>query len=284
MEKRVTDDTLLLRTPRIAWPTLGLFGLACAILGTSLYLGLTEQVATSVVVTLNTIALYMLFTVLHDASHRALSTIVWLNEAVGNMAAFLLFPMLTVKNFRYVHLQHHRYTNAGDKLDPDDWARGPWWILPVKCLTVHFWYICFYLRVFKERPRQEILGGAISSLLGLGVLLVAYHYGYVGKWLWYFLVATTLSYGFLGFTFDYLPHHPHDTTGADNPYRATSVRLGAEWLLTPLFIYHNYHLIHHLWPRVPFYRYGAVWRAKREMLASHQARVVSLFGKECAVR
>jgi fatty acid desaturase len=62
------------------------------------------------------------------------------------------------------------------------------------------------------------------------------------------------------------------------------VRLGAAWLLTPLFIYHNYHLIHHLWPRVPFYRYGAVWRAKREMLASHQARVVSLFGKECAVR
>ena len=38
------------------------------ILGTSLYLGLTEQLTTSVVVTLNTIALYMLFTVLHAPS------------------------------------------------------------------------------------------------------------------------------------------------------------------------------------------------------------------------
>ena len=116
------------------------------------------------------------------------------------------------------------------------------------------------------------------------IAFFVFFYGYVGKWLLYFLVATTFSYGFLGFTFDYLPHHPHDTTGADNPYRATAVRLGAEWLLTPLFIYHNYHLIHHLWPRVPFYRYGAVWRAKREMLARHQARVVSVFGKEWAVR
>jgi hypothetical protein len=38
------------------------------------------------------------------------------------------------------------------------------------------------------------------------------------------------------------------------PYMATTMRFGLEWLLTPLLVYQNYHLIHHLYPEIPFYR------------------------------
>ena len=33
-----------------------------------------------------------------------------------------------------------------------------------------------------------------------------------------------------------------------------------ERLLTPVLLYQNYHLVHHLHPLIPFYRYIAVWR------------------------
>ena len=38
----------------------------------------------------------------------------------------------------------------------------------------------------------------------------------------------------------------------------------------------NYHLVHHLWPRVPFYRYGRVFYESREELESHGAEIVEL--------
>ena len=29
-------------------------------------------------------------------------------------------------------------------------------------------------------------------------------------------------------------------------------------------MYQNYHLVHHLYPTVPFYRYGKVWKAREQ--------------------
>ncbi len=44
------------------------------------------------------------------------------------------------------------------------------------------------------------------------------------------------------------------------------MRLAKEWLLTPLMVYQNYHLIHHLYPSVPFYKYIKVWNLRRDEL------------------
>ena len=38
----------------------------------------------------------------------------------------------------------------------------------------------------------------------------------------------------------------------------TRVRVGLEWLMTPMMLFQNYHLVHHLHPAVP-----------REALAQH---------------
>ena len=74
----------------------------------------------------------------------------------------------------------------------------------------------------------------------------------------------------LSFSFDYLPHKPHFVLASENPYRAT--RLFADPLLTPIFLYQNYHLVHHLYPGIPFYRYARVWREKRDELTRRGAR------------
>ena len=68
----------------------------------------------------------------------------------------------------------------------------------------------------------------------------------------------------LAWTFDWLPHTPHDVTARTDRYRATAVRSNP--MLTVLLIAQNFHGVHHLFPAVPFYRVPALWRAQREQL------------------
>ena len=46
-------------------------------------------------------------------------------------------------------------------------------------------------------------------------------------------------------------------------HKATPVRMAHEWLLTPIMVFQNYHLIHHLYASIPFYRYKKVRGLKR---------------------
>ena len=49
-------------------------------------------------------------------------------------------------------------------------------------------------------------------------------------------------------------------------------------MLDPLLLGQNLHLVHHLWPRVPFYRYRAAFEASREYLDTKGATVNRPFG------
>ena len=90
----------------------------------------------------------------------------------------------------------------------------------------------------------------LSNLLGLGIIAAIY-----GDWWVYYLLLhfllTRITKIILTLGFDFLPHHPHQARGLDAPYQATSNRIGFEWLMTPLFIFQNYHLVHHLYPTAP---------------------------------
>ena len=67
----------------------------------------------------------------------------------------------------------------------------------------------------------------------------------------------------------YEPHAPHEVTVDVDRYRATVVRSGALW--TFLLLGQNHHLVHHLFPAVPFHRLASVWRARRAELVAHGA-------------
>jgi len=75
---------------------------------------------------------------------------------------------------------------------------------------------------------------------------------------------------FLAFAFDYVPHRPHAITAAEDRYRATSVVESA--LLNVLLLGQNYHLVHHLYPGVPFYRYQSIWTRRRATLLQYRER------------
>jgi fatty acid desaturase len=50
-----------------------------------------------------------------------------------------------------------------------------------------------------------------------------------------------------------------------------------EWLLTPLLTYQNYHLVHHLYPTVPFYRYRRLWESRADWHNAQQPSTVAPF-------
>ena len=84
----------------------------------------------------------------------------------------------------------------------------------------------------------------------------------------------------LAWWFDWLPHHDLEDTQQENRYRATRNRVGSEWILTPLLLSQNYHLVHHLHPSIPFHRYVATWRRNEEAYLERDAAIGTVFGQQ----
>lgn len=64
----------------------------------------------------------------------------------------------------------------------------------------------------------------------------------------------------------------------DDSFMASTVRMGWEWLLTPLLVYHNDHLMHHLFPTVPFYKMRDGWYMTYDELSAGNVSDLSAFG------
>lgn len=235
-----------------AWPTVALFFCALAFQACCAALGSRGGLPAWAAVLGCAAAAYSQFTVLHDSVHRGLSRRPWLNDAVGAAAAvFLLAPF---DAFRRNHLHHHAHTN--DPLaDPDYWAAGETWLgTAARCLTMlQYHYYCY---IFKLWRRDEHTVRAYSCL---GLMAAAFAagawLGYGRPLLLYWVIPAQLAVAALALLFDYWPHRPHTARGR---MRDTAV-IEPRWL-DPLFLEQNLHLIHHLWPTIPWYRYRSLFR------------------------
>lgn len=279
----VQDDPHLFKAlttrPPIAWPTVALFCVALGVYVFSTAMGVSGRWSPWGSVALNAVCAYWMFTVAHDASHNSLSLHRWLNDGLGRIATMTLLPLPIFRAFRFIHMQHHRFSNEPD--DPDHWVgRGSKWWLPLRCALMDLHYVVWYLPRLGARPRDEVRDTLLSALGGIAVLAWLIHQGWGGEVLMYWLLPARIAISFLALAFDYWPHSPYKATDAENKYIATSVRSGGEWWLTPLLLGQNYHLVHHLYPLVPFYRYVQVWRARERFHLAQAPLIVSVSGQE----
>jgi fatty acid desaturase len=102
--------------------------------------------------------------------------------------------------------------------------------------------------------------------------------GYLTELLMFWIIPQRISFFFISFIFVYLPHVPNEISEKEDAYRATSIREGMEWLLSPLMMYQNYHLVHHLYPNVPFYRIVKLWNSRLDEHLSHDPAIVPIIG------
>jgi len=256
------EITELLTPPDTAWLTIGLLFESVGGWMASGYLGITGAIPTYLAVAISAITAYWSFTVLHDASHRAVSSNAKINDLIGRIAIMPLIPMPIFRMFRFVHMQHHRFTNEGSDTDPDAWtSSGPKWQLPFRWATLDLYYFYYYLPLIGKRPADERKDCYTSVAIGVAMIATIIAMGFGQEFLLYWIFPSRFAVVFLALAFDYLPHIPKKATQLEDPFQATNNRIGLEWLLTPLLLFQNYHLVHHLYPRVPFYRYIKVWKA-----------------------
>ena len=95
-----------------------------------------------------------------------------------------------------------------------------------------------------------------------------------------YLIPERVAMFVLAWWFDWLPHHDLEDTQRENRCRATRNRVGSEWILTPLLLSQNYHLVHHLHPSVPFYRYVAAWRRNEAAYLERDSAIGTVFGQQ----
>jgi ferredoxin-NADP reductase/fatty acid desaturase len=265
--------------PKLSWPIVGIFTGALALFAASSWAAIGHHAPRPLTIALNAIAIFVMFTVLHDASHYSISSKRWVNGVFGRAAMLFVSPLISFPGWGFIHIEHHRHTND-DEHDPDHFAsHGKWWQLPFRFIAMDAPYLKFYIQNRKRRPRREL--AETVALITISIAVVATTLVTGSFWLLavIYLIPERIAIIVLAWWFDWLPHHGLEDTQSENRYRATRNRVGLEWLFTPLMLSQNYHLVHHLHPSVPFYRYLKTWRRNEEAYLERDAAISTAFGK-----
>lgn len=259
--------------PDFGWRTLLLEAELFALFIGATWLKLAGLIPLWLAMIANTIFIYALYTVVHEAVHANISSrtknLRWADTAAGLIACVPLW--LFYHQHKRQHMQHHAHTN--EESDPDIYARGTFlgWVflrLPV-ALTNYFNPVNQYRECVRfECPRIEVFYTAVSFIIysAIVIALIALGHGWNVLFLWFvpWWIGQTVMLTF----FTWTPHHDHHETGR---YRNTRVSLfpGANFLLQG----QNYHLIHHMLPAVPYYRYKATFDEMRPILVANGVRI-----------
>ena len=223
---------------------------------------------------------------MHEAAHknivgRASGSRV-IEEAIGRLASIPTGIEFT--SHRTGHMRHHAYTNDPAR-DPDHFTEGRLIELPVKFygMTMLYAFLPFFalvkpLRVLLPaviRMKLESRDGTAAEgkaqirywLLTTVVLVACFATGYGAAALCLWWLPARIQLCWLMFIFAWFPHHPARETSR---YRHTRVAVfpGSGLLIRG----HDYHAVHHLFPRVPHYKLKAVWNELSEDLVERGVR------------
>ena len=266
--------------PRISWPTVSLFFAALAVFALSSWAAIEHRLPGALTVAANALAIFVMFTVLHDAAHRSISTIGWVNATLGRAAMVFVSPAMAFPAWSFIHLEHHRWANDPAH-DPDSFASSATgWQTPLRWLFMDGPYVAFYTRHRKGRPRGEVVETSLFMVFTVGLIVTTIFTGTFWLLVLVYLIPERIALFVLAWWFDWLPHHGLTSTQRANRYRATRVRVGMEWLFTPLTLSQNYHLVHHLHPSIPFHRYSATWRRNQEAYLDREVAIATVFGRQ----
>jgi beta-carotene hydroxylase len=267
----------LKQTPDISWPAVSLFLLGLLVIVGASGMALSGDIPLWVAMLANGIGLYLLFTIMHESLHRNVSKNSLLNEIFGRIALLLLIPAAPLEIARWAHYQHHRFTSSDQ--DPDNFIHdAKWWDVLLRWPNFDLYYLYIFLRdggKEKQRHSSALTVQAGIFLIGIGALT---YFGFGMEVLFLWILASRIGLFLVAVVFVFLPHHPAKVTAQENEYQSTTIRQGWEWLLTPLFVFQNYHLIHHLYPTAPFYNYIKIWHLKYEEIIAEDPAIHQGFG------
>lgn len=317
-EKKLKRD--LKRRPNVAWPTIFIFlgslfvsALSVAIgtgiilpfelsayditnikdiinLDYSLYNLGTKIPITLLCLIISSLSSYAMFTVTHDAIHRSISKNLYLNDTLGYFSHLWLGPTSNWYGMKINHLLHHKHTNDEEN-DPDMWCseHGPGgnkYIL-FRWMTLDFAYWYYLYPIFLKESLKSMFDFIGYECVILAIIALSVQFNFLNILIQYWIIPSRFAIFILSYAFDYLPHYPHKIKRSENKYLTTSYISGPNYIryvLSALIFYQNYHIIHHLYPQIPFYNYISYWKLeKNELISKHNIdikRFLSYLGEE----
>jgi len=173
-----------------------------------------------------------LFITGHDAMHRSVSRVKWVNNAVGTVAVYL-FASLSYRKLIKNHWDHHRY--PGTEKDPDYYVRSQnffaWW----------FAFLVRYITLW-QFISMAIIYNVLRHLAGIPMepLLI------------FWILPAVLATFQLFYFGTYVPHRmPH--TEEMGKHRARTLVRNHLWAMISCYFF-GYHREHHEAPGVPWWQ------------------------------
>jgi beta-carotene hydroxylase len=204
---------------------------------------------------LNFIALHLVGTVIHDACHHVAHRDRIVNAILGHVSAQMLcfsFPVFT-----RVHMQHH--ANVNDPANDPDHVVSTWG--PLWFINARFMYHEVYFFQRRLWRKYELLEWVIARSITAVIVVCSFRYGFTDFVFNYWFTPLAFVGLVLGLFFDYLPHRPFAERD-----RWKNARVYPNRLLNWLIMGQNYHLVHHLWPSIPWYNYERAYHATKPLL------------------
>ena len=254
----------------LAWPTLFLLTGCVMIYLSCVWILLSEPNFSWWALAGISLCTYAIYTPVHDAVHGAVTGMSierrWLNEWTGYIAAHFLGIAFTAH--RRSHLKHHRSTNHPSD-DPDmvlsahsagslalAWLKG----IPKE------WIFAASFEHFTDAEKRT-LRWELAAIIATRALVLFFCADF-GVTLFTLLLGQVIGNAVLVTLFAWAVHHPHTEQERMKTTTVYEARTGLDTIMTWLWGYQNYHAIHHLYPKVPFFRYRALYRALEGYLVS----------------
>jgi len=216
---------------------------------------------------------FVSFTVVHDAAHGSIfktgSALKPLESLLGWVSCI---PLLLVpyRFFQKIHDRHHAFTNDPER-DPDYFGGAKsWYGIILNAMYIPFKYHWMSVTEFRHIKlfRDTYTSTLIYLSLIFGSMAWAVTAGYGIELLSFAVIPAAIAIIILALFFDFFPHTPHKALGR---YHDTRIFIG-KWF-NVILLGQNYHLIHHMYPRLPWYKYQEVFFKIEPFLKSKGAPI-----------
>ncbi|MEQ8936328.1 MAG: fatty acid desaturase [Amphiplicatus sp.] len=216
----------------------------------------------------------------HDAVHKNVhgrdERFRWLNGVIGRPV--FACALHSYAMHEHVHRLHHAYLNDPEK-DIDefvDQAKS----LPMalaRSLLFYFHTNNHAIRTAKynPNPRRYLFRIAVELAVPYSILIALCLMGYGKEVLFLWFIPALLAFAGVVMMFGWVPHHvPVSQIPVKQARLIATSRTVHGRLFAWLYNFHNYHLIHHMFPSVCWYRLERVYERGRHVLELEGARII----------
>ncbi|MEQ9315867.1 MAG: fatty acid desaturase [Henriciella sp.] len=227
---------------------------------------------------LSTVSIALSYLPSHEAQHdiiaRPGTKLRWLNELIGHISTLPL--ALPYRVARVTHLEHHKHTND-DVLDPDISTRAD---TPLQAIWVSIKNrqprskggMNAYGSALIRLKRRDLLRDAVFLTLGYYVALITLAWsGYAIEAALIWWLPRHIAFTYIQYYLSWAPHHPGKDTSRYRNTRSFTALLGNLGSMGM-----QYHVVHHLHPRIPLYRTPQAYWEMKPILEAQGATVDDL--------